>query len=179
MINGLAVLGWGVGGIEAEAAMLGQPISMLIPEVSASSSPANCQKVARHRSGADRHPDAAQARRVGKFVEFFGPAWMNCAWRTAPPSPTWPRIRRHLRLLPDRCRDGGVSQKLRPQAGHRGAGRKICQGASLFRDRRSEDPVFTTMLELDLGLVVPSLAGPARPQDRVPLMNAAANSPMR
>ena len=93
MINGLGILGWGVGGIEAEAAMLGQPISMLIPEVVGF--PPHGQAAGRrhrHRPGADRHPDAAQEGRGGQVRRVLrrrpGQA---CPWPTAPPSPTWPR----------------------------------------------------------------------------------------
>ena len=74
MINGLGVLGWGVGGIEAEAAMLGQPVSMLIPQVVGFRLDRHTAR-GRHRDrpGADRHRDAAQQGVVGKFVEFYGP----------------------------------------------------------------------------------------------------------
>ena len=72
MINGLGVLGWGVGGIEAEAAMLGQPVSMLIPDVVGFELPVNCGRYHRDRHSSHCHPDAAQTWRGGKFVEFYG-----------------------------------------------------------------------------------------------------------
>ncbi len=92
MINGLGVLGWGVGGIEAEAAMLGQPVSMLIPEV------IGFKLTGKLREGitaTDLVLTVTQMLRkkgvVGKFVEFYGDGLATCPWRTAPPSPTWPR----------------------------------------------------------------------------------------
>jgi aconitate hydratase len=90
MINGLGVLGWGVGGIEAEAAMLGQPVSMLIPQV------VGFKLTGKLREGAtatDLVLTVTQMLRkkgvVGKFVEFFGPGLDRCRWPTARPSPTW------------------------------------------------------------------------------------------
>ena len=92
MVNGLGILGWGVGGIEAEAAMLGQPIAMLIPDVIGFSLTG---KTAEGATATDLVLTVTQMLRkkgvVGKFVEFFGPAWIISASRTAPPSATWPR----------------------------------------------------------------------------------------
>ena len=174
MINGLGVLGWGVGGIEAEAAMLGQPVSMLIPEV-----------IGFRLEG--RLPEGATAtdlvltvtellRRkgvVGKFVEFYGPGLGSLA-------------------LADRATIGNMS----PEYGAtcaifpvdqvtlqylRFTGRSeervalveaYMKEQGLFHTAASPEPVFTDTLALDLGSVEPSLAGPRRPQDRIRLSDA-------
>ena len=178
MVNGLAVLGWGVGGIEAEAAMLGQPISMLIPEV-----------VGFRLSGKLNEGVTAtdlvltvteRLRRlgvVGKFVEFYGEG--------LDPSPRrgsrhhrqhGAGIWRDLRLLPDRRRDAGLSRRHRPQGRQRIAlVEAYAKAQGMFRDDNTEDPVFTETIALDLGEVEPSIAGPKRPQDRVPLTKAPAS----
>jgi aconitate hydratase len=92
MINGLGVLGWGVGGIEAEAAMLGQPVSMLIPEVIGFKLTG---KLKEGITATDLVLTVTQMLRkkgvVGKFVEFYGDGLADLPWPTAPPSPTWPR----------------------------------------------------------------------------------------
>ena len=174
MVNGLGVLGWGVGGIEAEAAMLGQPVSMLIPEV-----------VGFRLEG--RLPEGATAtdlvltvtellRRkgvVGKFVEFFGPGLSGLA-------------------LADRATIGNMS----PEYGAtcaifpvdevtlqylRFTGRSeervalveaYMKEQGLFHSAASPDPVFSDTLALDLASVEPSIAGPRRPQDRIRLSDA-------
>ncbi len=174
MINGLGVLGWGVGGIEAEAAMLGQPVSMLIPEV-----------IGFRLQG--RLPEGATAtdlvltvtellRRkgvVGKFVEFFGPGLSSLA-------------------LADRATIGNMS----PEYGAtcaifpvdevtlqylRFTGRPeervalveaYMKEQGLFHSAASPEPVFTDTLTLDLSTVEPSIAGPRRPQDRIRLSDA-------
>jgi aconitate hydratase len=176
MVNGLSVLGWGVGGIEAEAAMLGQPISMLIPEV-----------VGFRLTG--RLPEGVTAtdlvltvterlRRagvVGKFVEFFGQG---------------------LDTLPleDRATIANMAPEYGATCGFfpvdketlaylEATGRKrsrialveaYARAQGLFRDADTPDPVFTETISLDLAEVEPSLAGPKRPQDRVPLAGAAS-----
>ncbi len=175
MVNGLGVLGWGVGGIEAEAAMLGQPIAMLIPDV-----------IGFRLHG--RLPEGVTAtdlvltvtqmlRRkgvVGKFVEFFGPG---------------------LNELPvaDRATIGNMAPEYGATCGffpvddktldylrlsgreeHRIAlVRDYLKAQGMFREADSPDPVFSDTLELDLATVEPSMAGPKRPQDRVALANAA------
>ena len=180
MINGLAVLGWGVGGIEAEAAMLGQPIPMLIPEVIGFKLTGfDAGRHDRDRPGADRHPDAAQegrGRQVRRILrrrpaehDDRGPGDHR---------QHGPGIRRHLRLLPRLGRHHRLSDRHRPRQGARRAGRGLCQGEQgLWIDETGDgsDPVFTDTLELDLGsTVVPSMAGPKRPQDRVALDRHAA-----
>ncbi len=177
MVNGLGILGWGVGGIEAEAAMLGQPIAMLIPDV-----------IGFRLTG--RLPEGATAtdlvltvtqmlRRkgvVGKFVEFFGPGLDQLA-------------------LPDRATIGNMAPEYGATCGffpvdkvaldylhlsgrdeHRIAlVEAYLRAQGMFREPGAADPVFTDTLELDLSTVVPSMAGPKRPQDRVPLKDVAAS----
>jgi aconitate hydratase len=171
MVNGLGVLGWGVGGIEAEAAMLGQPVSMLIPEV-----------VGFRLSGALKEGITAtdlvltvtQMLRakgvVGRFVEFFGPGLdsMSVADRAtianmAPEYgatcgffPIDDRTLEYMRLTGRPDEDVELT-------------RAYCQAQGLWRDAGSPEPVFTDTLELDMSTIVPSLAGPKRPQDRVVL----------
>jgi len=171
MINGLAVLGWGVGGIEAEAAMLGQPISMVIPEV-----------VGFRFSGKLREGVTAtdlvltvteQLRKfgvVGKFVEFFGPglSQLSLADRATigNMSPEYgatcgffPIDQETLGYLTLTGRDDATVALVEAYAKAQG----------LWRSDDMPDPIFTDVLELDLDTVKPSLAGPKRPQDRVNL----------
>jgi len=175
MVNGLSVLGWGVGGIEAEAAMLGQPISMLIPEV------IGFKVTGKLREGVtatDLVLTATQMLRkkgvVGKFVEYFGPGLddmsledratiANMAPEYGATCGFFPIDAETLRYLKDTARKPARVALVE----------KYAKAQGLFRTRRSEDPVFTDTLELDLSTVEPSLAGPARPQDRVPLDKAA------
>ena len=175
MVNGLAVLGWGVGGIEAEAAMLGQPISMLVPEV------VGFKLSGRPREGTtatDVVLTVTQMLRkkgvVGKFVEFYGHGLDQLS-------------------LADRATIANMAPEYGATCGFfpidaetiaylKATGRKPAAVAlveayakrqGMWRGRRTPDPVFTDTLELDLGTVEPSLAGPKRPQDRVPLSRAA------
>jgi aconitate hydratase len=175
MVNGLAVLGWGVGGIEAEAAMLGQPISMLIPEV------VGFKLTGTLREGAtatDLVLTVTQMLRkkgvVGKFVEFFGPglAAMTLADRAtignmAPEYGAtcglFPIDAETLRYLEFTGRDPQRVKLVEAYAKAQG----------LWREADSPEPLFTDTLELDLGDVEPSLAGPKRPQDKVALSAAA------
>ena len=176
MVNGIGVLGWGVGGIEAEAAMLGQPIAMLIPDV------IGFKLTGRMPEGAtatDLVLTVTQILRkkgvVGKFVEFFGPALdhLPVADRAtignmAPEYgatcgffPVDDRTIDYLRLTGrDKARIELVKEYLTAQG--------------MYRTTDTPDPVFTDTVELDLGSVVPSLAGPKRPQDRVSLKDAAS-----
>jgi aconitate hydratase len=175
MVNGAGVLGWGVGGIEAEAAMLGQPIAMLIPDV------IGFRLTGRMPEGAtatDLVLTVTQMLRkqgvVGKFVEFFGPAFceLTVADRAtianmAPEYgatcgffPVDAKTLDYLRLTGrDEARIALVEAYLKAQG--------------MFLDATSPEPIFTDILELDLSTVVPSLAGPKRPQDRVALSDAA------
>jgi aconitate hydratase len=176
MVNGLAVLGWGVGGIEAEAAMLGQPISMLIPEV------VGFRLNGRLREGAtatDLVLTVTQMLRrhgvVGKFVEFFGPGLdelsladratiANMAPEYGATCGFFPIDAETIRYLKATGRSAARVRLVEAYARAQG----------LWRGPRTPDPVFSSTLELDLAGVEPSLAGPKRPQDRVPLAGAAA-----
>ncbi len=176
MINGLGVLGWGVGGIEAEAAMLGQPVSMLIPEVVGFKLHG---KLPAGSTATDLVLTVTEMLRkkkvVGKFVEFYGPglSHLSLADRAtianmAPEYgatmgffPVDDETLKYLRL-------SGRSEQ------HVALVEAYTKAQGLFRTDATPDPVFTDSIELDLGTVVPSLAGPRRPQDRVPLSKAAA-----
>ncbi|MBN9556157.1 MAG: aconitate hydratase AcnA [Alphaproteobacteria bacterium] len=176
MINALSVLGWGVGGIEAEAAMLGQPISMLIPEV------IGFRITGKLREGVtatDLVLTVTEMLRkkgvVGKFVEFYGPGLDEMALEDratiANMSPEYgatcgffPIDAETLRYLKGTARKPARVALVE----------KYAKAQGLFRSKKSEEPVFTDKLSLDLGTVVPSLAGPRRPQDRVSLTDASA-----
>ncbi len=176
MVNGLAVLGWGVGGIEAEAAMLGQPISMLIPEV------VGFKMTGQMREGTtatDLVLTVTQMLRkkgvVGKFVEFFGPGLdhltladqatiANMAPEYGATCGFFPIGQSTIDYLRFSGRDPERVALVEAYAKEQG----------LWRDAGTPDPVFTDTLELDLASVEPSLAGPKRPQDRVPLSQAAS-----
>ncbi len=171
MINGLGVLGWGVGGIEAEAAMLGQPIYMPLPQVIGFRLTG---QLAPGVTATDLVLTVTQMLReygvVGRFVEFFGPGLDSLD-------------------LPDRatisnmCPEYGATAALFP-VDHvtlnylRTTGREAAQielvekytrAQGMFRTKDSPEPVFTDTLELDVGTVTPSIAGPKRPQDRIPV----------
>ncbi|MEQ9812431.1 MAG: aconitate hydratase AcnA [Azospirillaceae bacterium] len=175
MVNGLAVLGWGVGGIEAEAAMLGQPISMLIPEV------VGFKLNGKLREGAtatDLVLTVTQMLRkkgvVGKFVEFYGDGLdnltladratiSNMAPEYGATCGFFPIDKETLRYLTFSGREPSRVKLVEAYAKAQG----------MWRETGSPDPVFTDTLELDLDSVEPSLAGPKRPQDRVLLSEAA------
>ncbi|MDE0343688.1 MAG: aconitate hydratase AcnA [Deltaproteobacteria bacterium] len=171
MINGLGIVGWGVGGIEAEAAMLGQPLIMLIPEVIGFKLHGRLPEGA---TATDLVLTIVQMLRakgvVEKFVEFYGPGLSSLA-------------------LADRATIGNMAPEYGATVGFFpvddetlsylrlsnrspeliGLVEAYCKEQGLFRTNDTPDPVFTDTLELDLGEVEPSLAGPRRPQDRVPL----------
>ncbi len=177
MVNGLAVLGWGVGGIEAEAAMLGQPISMLIPEVVGFRLHG---ELAEGATATDLVLTVTAMLRkkgvVGKFVEFFGPGIeslslpdratiANMAPEYGATCGFFPVDKETLRFLAFTGRDADRVALVEAYA--------TAQG--LWRDDRTPDPVFSDMLKLDLSTVEPSLAGPRRPQDRVALSKVPAS----
>ena len=177
MINGLGVLGWGVGGIEAEAAMLGQPVSMLIPQV------VGFRMTGRLREGAtatDLVLTVTQMLRqkgvVGKFVEFFGPgvAELRLADRATIANMA-PEYGATCGIFPvdavaiDYLRFSG-----RPTLDVVWA-EAYLKEQGLFHGPASPEADYSDSLELDLGSVEPSLAGPRRPQDRVPLGQVKAN----
>ena len=174
MVNGLSVLGWGVGGIEAEAAMLGQPVTMLIPEV-----------IGFRLDG--KMPDGITATDlvlvivqmlrekgvVGKFVEFYGPGLNNLSLEDqatiANMAPEYgatcgffPIDKDTINYLSATGRDKDRVALVEAYAKAQG----------MWRDEGSADPVFTDTLQLDLKDVVPSISGPKRPQDRVVLAGA-------
>jgi aconitate hydratase len=171
MVNGLSVLGWGVGGIEAEAAMLGQPISMLIPEV------VGMKLTGKLREGAtatDLVLTVTQMLRrrgvVGRFVEFYGPGIAglaladratigNMAPEYGATCGFFPIDAETIRYLTISARDPARVKLVEAYA----------QAQGLWHDESSPEPVFTDTLELDLATVEPSLAGPRRPQDRIAL----------
>ncbi len=174
MVNGLGVLGWGVGGIEAEAAMLGQPVSMLIPEVVGMKLSGT---MAEGITATDLVLTVTQMLRkkgvVGRFVEFYGPGLdaLTLADRATIANMA-PEYGATCGFFPV---DDKTLEYLRftGREDHRIALVKAyAQAQGMWRDANTPDPVFTDTLELDLGAVQPSLAGPRRPQDRV-LLNQA------
>ncbi len=174
MVNGLGVLGWGVGGIEAEAAMLGQPISMLLPRVVGFKLGGELPEGA---TATDLVLTATEMLRergvVSKFVEFFGPGLStlgladratlgNMSPEFGSTCAIFPVDAETLRYLDLTGRPTETIELVDAYAREQG----------MFHHESSPDPVFSDLLELDLGEVVPSIAGPKRPQDRVPLSQA-------
>jgi len=177
MINGLGVLGWGVGGIEAEAAMLGQPVSMLIPQV------VGFRLTGRLAEGAtatDLVLTVTQMLRqrgvVGKFVEFHGPGLehLRLADRATIANMA-PEYGATCGIFPvDRVALDYLAFTGRP-ADHVALAEAYLREQGLFHDAASPTAEYSDHLELDLGSVEPSLAGPRRPQDRVALSGVKAN----
>ncbi|WP_336055163.1 aconitate hydratase AcnA [Nitratireductor sp. CH_MIT9313-5] len=176
MINGLGVLGWGVGGIEAEAAMLGQPVSMLLPEVIGFKLTG---KMKEGVTATDLVLTVVQMLRqkgvVGKFVEFFGDGLDhmtladaatigNMAPEYGATCGFFPVDSETLSYLNISGRDKDRVALVEAYTKQQG----------MFRETGSADPVFTDTLELDLGDVVPSMAGPKRPEGRIPLEKIAS-----
>ncbi len=176
MVNGLSVLGWGVGGIEAEACMLGQPLSMLLPEV------IGFRLVGEVKPGVtatDLVLTVTQMLRkkgvVGKFVEFFGPGLTsmtladratigNMAPEYGATCGFFPIDKETLAYLTVSARSSERVELVEAYAKAQG----------LYRDEQTGDPVFTDTLELDLATVVPSMAGPKRPEGRIALPDVGA-----
>ena len=180
MVNGLSVLGWGVGGIEAEAAMLGQPYSMLLPEVIGLKLTG---KLKEGVTATDLVLTVTQMLRkrgvVGKFVEFFGPGLATMG-------------------ITDRATLGNMSPEYGATCGFspiddetiaylRDTGRSAervalvaayAKAQGMYRTKSTPDPIFTDILKLELSQVEPSLAGPKRPQDRVALKDAKSSFTM-
>ncbi|XBQ17320.1 MAG: aconitate hydratase AcnA [Oceanicaulis sp.] len=175
MINGLAVLGWGVGGIEAEAAMLGQPVSMLIPEVIGFKLTG---KMAEGATATDLVLTVVEMLRkkgvVGKFVEFYGEGLDNLSLEDAATIANMaPEYGATCGFFPV---DNETLDYLRATGREEGRVElveKYAKAQGMFRPERKGEPVYTDTLHLDLGTVEPSLAGPKRPQDRVALSDAA------
>ncbi len=177
MINGLSVLGWGVGGIEAEAAMLGQPVSMLIPKVVGFKLTG---QLADGITATDLVLTITNILRakgvVGKFVEFFGPGLdhlsladratiANMAPEYGATCGFFPTDHETIRYLQFTGRDPKTIALVEAYSKAQG----------LWRDANSPDPIYDEALELDLGDVLPTLAGPKRPQDKVLLKDAKAS----
>ena len=177
MVNGLSVLGWGVGGIEAEAAMLGQPISMLIPEV------VGFRVTGRLREGVtatDLVLTVTEMLRragvVGKFVEFYGQGLGNLPLEDrATIANMAPEYGATCGFFPIDKETLAYLDATGREPAHIALVEAYARAQGLFRDADTPDPVFTDTLELDLDTVEPSIAGPKRPQDRVPLKRAAAS----
>ncbi len=177
MVNGLAVLGWGVGGIEAEAAMLGQPISMLIPEVIGFRLTG---RLPEGTTATDLVLTVTQMLRkkgvVGKFVEFYGPGLANLAVEDratiANMAPEYgatcgffPISAETIEYLNGTARP--AEQVLLVE--------KYAKCQDMYWTPKSLEPDFSDRLELDMATVVPSMAGPKRPQDRVALTEATSD----
>jgi aconitate hydratase len=174
MVNGLGVLGWGVGGIEAEAAMLGQPISMLLPQVVGFKLSGELPEGATATDLVLTVTEMLRERGVvSKFVEFFGPGLPtlgladratigNMSPEFGSTCAIFPVDAETLRYLELTGRQTETIELVDAYAREQG----------MFHDESTPDPVFSDLLELDLGDVVPSIAGPKRPQDRVPLADA-------
>jgi len=176
MINGLGVLGWGVGGIEAEAAMLGQPIYMLMPEVVGFKLTG---EISEGVTGTDVVLTVTQILRergvVGKFVEFFGSALdeltlptkamiANMAPEYGATMGFFPVDDTSLEYLRMTGRDKAEIDLVE----------RYCKEQGLFRAKGTKPPQFASVVELDISTVQPSLAGPKRPQDRVSLVDMKA-----
>jgi aconitate hydratase len=174
MINGLGVLGWGVGGIEAEAAMLGQPISMLLPQVLGFKVSGELSEGA---TATDLVLTVTETLRehgvVGKFVEFFGPGLHtlgladratigNMSPEFGCTCSIFPVDKETLRYLEFTGRPTDLIELVDAYAREQG----------MFHTEDSEEPTFSETLELELGDVEPSIAGPKRPQDRIALTDA-------
>ena len=175
MVNGLSVLGWGVGGIEAEAAMLGQPISMLIPEV------IGFKLTGKLRQGVtatDLVLTVTQALRkkgvVGKFVEFFGAGLNNLSLEDqATLANMAPEYGATCGFFPVDTDTLSYLKATGRKPAEIDLVEKYAKAQGMFRTSRTPDPEFTETLELDLKDVEPSIAGPKRPQDRITLKTAA------
>ena len=175
MVNGLAVLGWGVGGIEAEAAMLGQPVSMIIPEVVGFKLSGKLKEGTTATDLVLRVVEMLRAKGVvGKFVEFYGPALdelaladkatiANMAPEYGATCGFFPVDAECLKYLELTGRDGDTIQLVEAYAKEQG----------LWRDAATAEPAFTDTLALDISTVEPAVSGPKRPQDRIALSAAA------
>ena len=172
MINGLGVVGWGVGGIEAEAVMLGQPIYMLT---------AGSRRLQTHRASLPKASTATdlvltvtqmlrQHGVVGKFVEFFGPGLAAMTLADRATSPTWlPNTGRRWASSPSMTRRCATCAAPAAPTHEVDLVERYYKEQGMFRTADSPEPEFSSMLELDLSTVEASLAGPKRPQDRIAL----------
>ncbi|CAH0118857.1 MULTISPECIES: aconitate hydratase AcnA [unclassified Paenibacillus] len=183
MINGLGVVGWGVGGIEAEAGMLGQPLYFVTPEVIGFKLTG---RLAEGSTATDLALTVTELLRkkgvVGKFVEFYGPGLSNISLADrATVANMAPEYGATIGFFPvdsetlNYLRSTGRSEEQIALV------EQYYKAQNMFRTDDTPDPVFTDVIELDLGSIVPSLAGPKRPQDRVELtaMKESFNSIIR
>nr|WP_047580421.1 aconitate hydratase AcnA [Methylobacterium sp. ZNC0032] len=171
MVNGLAVLGWGVGGIEAEAAMLGQPQSMLLPEVIGFKLTGSLKEGI---TATDLVLTVTQMLRkkgvVGKFVEFFGPGLYNLTLADrATIANMGPEYGATCGFFPVDAETLDYLTTTGRKADRIALVEAYSKAQGLFATRETPDPVFTDTLELDLSSVQPSMAGPKRPEGRVDL----------
>ena len=174
MVNGLAVLGWGVGGIEAEAAMLGQPVSMRVPEVVGFRLDG---KMVEGTTATDLVLVIVQMLRakgvVGKFVEFYGPGLSNLSLADratiANMAPEYGATCGFFPIDAEACRYLSFTGR---DAETVALVEAYAKAQGMWHDESTPDPVFTDTLELDMATIVPSMAGPKRPQDRVLLSQA-------
>ena len=172
MINGLGVVGWGVGGIEAEAVMLGQALSLLMPEVVGFELTGDLPAGA---TATDLVLTVTETLRkegvVGKFVEFFGPglAGMTLADRATIANMA-PEYGATMGFFPVDDETLAYMKLTGRSAEQVNLVERYTKEQGLFHTAKAAEPEFTTRLSLDLGSVVPSLAGPKRPQDRVPMV---------
>ncbi len=176
MVNGLAVLGWGVGGIEAEAAMLGQPISMLIPEVIGFKLNG---RLPEGTTATDLVLTVTQMLRkkgvVGKFVEFFGPGLGELSLEDmATIANMAPEYGATCGFFPVNAETIAYLKGTARPAAQVALVEKYAKAQDMFWTPKSADPDFTDTLSLDLATVVPSMAGPKRPQDKVALTESAS-----
>ncbi len=175
MVNGLAVLGWGVGGIEAEAAMLGQPVSMLIPEVVGFKLSGKMSEGITATDLVLRIVEMLRGKGVvGKFVEFYGPGLDNLSLpdraTIANMAPEYgatcgffPIDQETLRYLEFTSREPDRIALVEAYAKAQG----------MWRDAATPDPLFTDTMELDIATIEPAISGPKRPQDRIALKSSA------
>ena len=182
MINGLSVMGWGVGGIEAEACMLGQPLYMLIPDVIGFRLVGSLSRGVTATDLVLRVTEMLRKKGVvGKFVEFFGPGVSNLALSDqATIANMAPEYGATMGFFPV---DTETLRYLRT-TGREDAATLVeayTKEQKMFRTDDSEDPIYTNTLELDISTVEPSLAGPSRPQDRISLgdMKSSYNESLR
>ena len=176
MVNGLGVVGWGVGGIEAEAAMLGQPISMLIPKVLGFRLTGTMLEGA---TATDLVLTITERLRkhgvVGKFVEFFGPGLENLTIADrATLGNMCPEYGATIAVFPIDDMTLDYLRLTGRDAEHVALVEAYAKAQGLFRQAGSADPAYSETIELDLSTVEPSLAGPKRPQDRVSLKHSKA-----
>src|SRR3954469_3627972 len=169
MVNGLGVLGWGVGGIEAEAAMLGQPVSMLIPEVVGFRLDGQLKEGI---TATDLVLTVTQMLRqkgvVGRFVEFYGPGLDNLPLADrATIANMAPEYGATCGFFPVDERTVDYLKLTGREEQQIALVKAYAQAQGLWRDAGAPDPLFTDTLQLDMSTIEPSLAGPKRPQDRV------------